>query len=97
MVTSVDVARLAGVSQSTVSRVFIDGSSTSEKARQKVLEAAKTLNYRPNAFARSLTTRESKLIGLVFPDTDYPIHMELIWQEFSGHFFTLPRQAVVHT
>ncbi|MFC1236390.1 LacI family DNA-binding transcriptional regulator [Vibrio sp. F74] len=77
-VTSKDVAKLAGVSQSTVSRVFIDGSSTSEKTRIKVLDAAKSLNYRPNAFARSLTTKESKLIGLVFPDTDYPIHMETL-------------------
>ncbi|WED21136.1 LacI family transcriptional regulator [Vibrio sp. JC009] len=77
-VTSKDVAKLAGVSQSTVSRVFMDGSSASEKTRAKVLEAAKTLNYRPNAFARSLTTKESKLIGLVFPDADYPIHMETL-------------------
>ena len=77
-VTSKEVAKLAGVSQSTVSRVFMPGSSSSEKTRQKVLEAAKALNYRPNAFARSLTTNESRLIGLVFPDTDYPIHMETL-------------------
>lgn len=77
-VTSKDVAKLAGVSQSTVSRVFMSGSSASEKTRNKVLKAAKELNYRPNAFARSLTTKESKLIGLVFPDADYPIHMETL-------------------
>ncbi|PCE69180.1 LacI family DNA-binding transcriptional regulator [Salinivibrio sp. YCSC6] len=76
--TSKDVARLAGVSQSTVSRVFVAGSSVSEKTKQKVFEAAKALNYRPNAFARSLTTSESKLIGLVFPDADYPIHMKTL-------------------
>ncbi len=77
-VTSKDVAKLAGVSQSTVSRVFIPGSSVTEKTRQKVFEAAKALNYRPNAFARSLTTNESRLIGLVFPDADYPIHMQTL-------------------
>ncbi|KLV08411.1 MULTISPECIES: LacI family DNA-binding transcriptional regulator [Photobacterium] len=77
-VTSKDVAKLAGVSQSTVSRVFIPGSSVSEKTKQKVFEAAKALNYRPNAFARSLTTNESRLIGLVFPDADYPIHMKTL-------------------
>lgn len=77
-VTSKDVAKLAGVSQSTVSRVFVPGSSVSEKTKQKVFEAAKVLNYRPNAFARSLTTNESKLIGLVFPDADYPIHMKTL-------------------
>ncbi|MGR5117813.1 LacI family DNA-binding transcriptional regulator [Vibrio astriarenae] len=77
-VTSKDVAKLAGVSQSTVSRVFVPGSSVAEKTKQKVYEAAKALNYRPNAFARSLTTNESKLIGLVFPDADYPIHMKTL-------------------
>ncbi|WP_261835796.1 LacI family DNA-binding transcriptional regulator [Vibrio ishigakensis] len=77
-VTSKDVAKLAGVSQSTVSRVFVAGSSVSEKTKQKVYEAAKALNYRPNAFARSLTTNESKLIGVVFPDADYPIHMKTL-------------------
>ncbi|MEZ8042719.1 LacI family DNA-binding transcriptional regulator [Vibrio sp. 10N.237.312.C02] len=77
-VTSKDVAKLAGVSQSTVSRVFVPGSSVSEKTKQKVFDAAKSLNYRPNAFARSLTTNESKLIGLVFPDADYPIHMKTL-------------------
>lgn len=77
-ITSKDVAKLAGVSQSTVSRVFVPGSSVSEKTKQKVFEAAKALNYRPNAFARSLTTNESKLIGLVFPDADYPIHMKTL-------------------
>lgn len=77
-ITSKDVAKLAGVSQSTVSRVFISGSSVAEKTKKKVFEAAKTLNYRPNAFARSLTTSESKLIGLVFPDADYPIHMKTL-------------------
>lgn len=77
-VTSKDVAKLAGVSQSTVSRVFVPGSSVAEKTKQKVFAAAKELNYRPNAFARSLTTNESKLIGLVFPDADYPIHMKTL-------------------
>ena len=76
--TSKEVAKLAGVSQSTVSRVFMQGSSSSPATRKKVLEAARQLNYRPNAFARSLITRESKLIGLVFPDVDYPLHMETL-------------------
>jgi DNA-binding LacI/PurR family transcriptional regulator len=77
-VTSRDVAQLAGVSQSTVSRVFVPGSSVSEKTKKKVFDAANALNYRPNAFARSLTTNESKMIGLVFPDADYPIHMKTL-------------------
>ena len=78
MATSKEVAKLAGVSQSTVSRVFVSGSSVSEATKRKVFEAAQTLNYRPNAFARSLTTNQSKLIGLIFPDADYPIHMKTL-------------------
>ncbi|NOI77148.1 LacI family transcriptional regulator [Vibrio coralliilyticus] len=93
-VTSKDVAKLAGVSQSTVSRVFIPGSSVSEKTKQKVYEAAKALNYRPNAFARSLTTNESKLIGLVFPDADYPIHMKTL-QLISSELQKLGYSAVL--
>lgn len=78
IITSKDVAKLAGVSQSTVSRVFVPGSSVAKNTQLKVLEAAKSLNYRPNAFARSLNTNQSNLIGLVFPDTDYPIHMKTL-------------------
>lgn len=93
-VTSKDVAKLAGVSQSTVSRVFVEGSSVSEKTKQKVFEAAKALNYRPNAFARSLTTNQSKLIGLVFPDADYPIHMKTL-QLISSELQKLGYSAVL--
>lgn len=93
-ITSKDVAKLAGVSQSTVSRVFIAGSAVSEKTKTKVYEAAKALNYRPNAFARSLTTNESKLIGLVFPDADYPIHMKTL-QLISSELQQLGYSAVL--
>ncbi len=64
-VTSVDVARLAGVSQSAVSRFFTPGSSVSKKTAEKVREAAATLGYRPNILARSLITGRSRIIGLV--------------------------------
>ncbi|MGV2988079.1 LacI family DNA-binding transcriptional regulator [Vibrio sp. E150_011] len=93
-VTSKDVAKFAGVSQSTVSRVFVEGSSVSEKTKQKVFEAAKALNYRPNAFARSLTTNQSKLIGLVFPDADYPIHMKTL-QLISSELQNMGYSAVL--
>ncbi|WP_321795135.1 LacI family DNA-binding transcriptional regulator [Caballeronia sp. J97] len=63
--TSVDVARLAQVSQSAVSRTFTPGASVSEATRAKVLAAARKLGYRPNAHARSLTTGRSRIIGLV--------------------------------
>ena len=63
--TSNDVARLAKVSQSAVSRAFTPGASVSEDTRRKVMEAARKLSYRPNAHARSLITKRSRIIGLV--------------------------------
>lgn len=64
-VTSQDVARLAGVSQSAVSRVFTPGTSVSKKTAEKVRAAAEELGYRPNILARSLITGRSRVIGLV--------------------------------
>ncbi len=62
--TSRDVARIAGVSHSAVSRAFTEGASISPRMRAKVIEAANALGYRPNLLARSLTTGRSKLIGV---------------------------------
>ncbi|MEM6460496.1 MAG: LacI family DNA-binding transcriptional regulator [Pseudomonadota bacterium] len=64
-VTSIDVARRAGVSQSAVSRVYTPGASVSTKMSEKVLKAAEELGYRPNVLARSLITGRSRIIGLV--------------------------------
>ncbi len=63
--TATDVARLAGVSQSAVSRAFTPGASVSADTRARVTAAARTLGYRPNAIAQSLITRRSRIIGLV--------------------------------
>jgi DNA-binding LacI/PurR family transcriptional regulator len=62
--TAHDVARLAGVSQSAVSRAFTPGASISDEARLKVIEAAESLGYRPNMIARSLITERSGTIGI---------------------------------
>ncbi len=63
--TATDVARLAGVSQSAVSRAFTPGASVSPDTRAKITAAAHSLGYRPNAIARSLITKRSRIIGLV--------------------------------
>jgi DNA-binding LacI/PurR family transcriptional regulator len=69
--TSKDVARIAGVSQSTVSYVMTGKRSISEKTRQKVLAAMAELTYEPHSGARSLAGRRTQVIGLVVPfDTD---------------------------
>ena len=64
-VTSTDVAKLANVSQSAVSRTFTPGASVSDSTRSKVLAAAEELGYRPNALARSLISGRSRIVGLV--------------------------------
>lgn len=64
-VTSMDVARLAGVSQSAVSRVFTPGASASKKTIDKVRRAAAELGYRPNVLARAMVSGKSRIIGLV--------------------------------
>ena len=64
-VTSIQVAKRAGVSQSAVSRVFTPGASVSKKTADKVKKAAEELGYRPNILARSLITGKSRIIGLM--------------------------------
>jgi DNA-binding LacI/PurR family transcriptional regulator len=67
--TSYDVARLAGVSQSAVSRAFRSGGSISRGTRDKVEKAAHALRYAPNQIARSLITQRSRMIGVVMTET----------------------------
>jgi len=69
-VTAEDVARLAGVSQSAVSRTFTPGACVSARMRQRVHDAAVRLGYQPNAHARSLTTGRSRIVGLVLSSLD---------------------------
>ena len=79
--TSVEVAKLAGVSQSAVSRVFTPGASSSKRTSEKVLKAAAKLGYRPNILARSLITGRTRIIGLVVAYLDnyfYPEAVELL-------------------
>lgn len=65
---SIDVAKLAGVSRSAVSRAFTEGAYISPDTRAKVLEAAARLNYSPNIIARSLTKQSTNIIGVVTTD-----------------------------
>lgn len=84
--TSYDVARLAGVSQSAVSRCFKPGASVSKKMRDKVMTAAKALNYQPNAIARGLITRRSNLVAvIVSPQMNfyYPEALYQLTDQFS--------------
>ncbi|ALM86838.1 LacI family DNA-binding transcriptional regulator [Bordetella sp. N] len=81
-----DVADLANVSQSAVSRTFTPGASVSEETRRKVLAAAQKLGYRPNALARSLITRRSRIVALVMSYLEnqfYPLVIEKLSQKLQ--------------
>lgn len=76
--SSTDVARLAGVSQSAVSRAFSPGAVVSALTREKVRAAAAELGYRPNALARSLITRRSNMVALMTGDIGNPQYARTI-------------------
>ncbi len=76
-VTSHDVARLAGVSQPTVSRALRQDSQVSPATRARVLAAAETLGYVPSELGRSLSTRSTRQIAMV-ADLDNPLYPQLV-------------------
>lgn len=76
-VTIEDVARAAGVSRQTVSRAINNKDEISPATRERVLEAVRTLDYRPSRVARGLATRRTRTIGLVVPDITNPFFPEI--------------------
>lgn len=73
-----DVARLAGVSTATVSRILNGNGPVSEEARSRVLRAVQELDYRPNWLARSLRGQRTNTIGLVLPDIENPFFTSVV-------------------
>ena len=78
MVSSRDVAKLANVSVSTVSRAFRENCYIEEQTKKKVLDAANKLGYVPNLIARSLKKRQSKMIGIIVPDSENPFFTKVV-------------------
>lgn len=78
MATLKDVARETGLTVTTVSRVLNNRGYISEETRQKVYDAMKKLNYRPNEVARSLTKKSTNTIGVIVPHIRHPYFSELI-------------------
>ena len=86
-ITAMDVARLAGVSQSAVSRVFTPGASASQATVEKVRAAAEQLGYRPDPLARAMITGRTRIIGLVVAYLEnqfYPVVLELLSQALQA-------------
>ncbi|MFD7756143.1 LacI family DNA-binding transcriptional regulator [Streptomyces sp. NPDC059757] len=76
-VTINDVARSAGVSRQTVSRALNDKDEIDGSTKQRVLDAARELGYRPSRFARGLVRQDTTTIGLVIPDLLNPFFTEV--------------------
>ncbi|WEV61060.1 LacI family DNA-binding transcriptional regulator [Streptococcaceae bacterium ESL0729] len=89
-----DVAKLAGVSPTTVSRVINKYGSLSQKTIDKVHKAMEELNYQPNNLARSLQGKKTMLIGLIIPSIRNPFYAELI-EELEIKLFNLGYKVII--
>ena len=72
-----DVAKLAGVHPSTVSRVINNDSRISEKTKEKILLIINKMGYTPNAIARGLKTKRTYTLGMLIPDITNPFFAEV--------------------
>ncbi len=94
-----DVARLAGVSIKTVSRVFNREPNVRQSTRDKVIAAAETLNYRPNRSARQLASNLTFVIGMLYdnPNSDYVTEVQYgclqVCREYGYNLLIHPCQA----
>ena len=77
-VTIRDVARLAGFSVASVSRVLNESGKVTDETRESVMKAVNALGYSPNIAARSLSTARSQAIGVVLPDMHGEFFSELV-------------------
>ncbi|WP_399937067.1 LacI family DNA-binding transcriptional regulator [Streptomyces sp. BBFR25] len=77
-ITSHDVARLAGVSQPTVSRALRDDPRVSQATREKVKRAAQALNYVPSEAGRTLSTRATRRVGVIVTDMTNPFYPHVV-------------------
>lgn len=80
-ITIKDVAKIANVSPSTVSRVIAESTSISEATRAKVIKAMKELGYHPNLVARNLVNRSAQTIGLVMPRATEEVFIDSFYPE----------------
>jgi DNA-binding LacI/PurR family transcriptional regulator len=80
MASMSDVAKKAGVSVATVSRVLNNSSSVNDATRSKILKAIKELNYQPNRVAKRLRSKSvsSNLIGVLIPDIQNPFYVDVL-------------------
>ena len=75
-----EIARRAGVSSATISRVLNNSGYVKEETRQKVLKAVEEYNYVPSAIARSLSIQDSLSVGTIIPDIENEFFSKVIGQ-----------------
>ena len=92
--SSTDIAKLAGVSQATVSRVLSGKGYVSEKTRLKVLKVVKDHGYRPNPFAQAMRTRQSRAVGVAVSRITNPVVPEIL-EALSNRLAEFGRRVVV--
>src|SRR5215831_484869 len=84
-----DIAALAGVSRSTVSRVINNHPAVSERTRQKVMRVIQEQNFQPNLAARALVTQQTRMLSLVIPG--------VVAEIFADPYFPLVLQGAAAT
>lgn len=94
-VTSVDVAKLAGVSQPTVSRAFDPDSPVSPSTRARVLAAAAELGYTPNVIARSLKSRSTNIVGIIMANLTPSFFYPNVLEKFTHQLQALGKQVLL--
>ncbi len=95
-ITSTDVARYTGMSQSTVSRVLSPDcdSKIRSDTREKILNAAKELGYKPNAIARSLTSQRTNIIGIALSKVSSPFYSYIL-EGFTKRLYQQGKQVLL--
>ena len=92
-VTSHDVARAAGVSQSVVSRAFNPDGKIAAATRTKVLAVARELGYYPNAFARTLVQQRTKIVGVMMARIDNHFYPKVL-EDLTTQLWQVDRQVM---
>ncbi|NTV37171.1 MAG: LacI family transcriptional regulator, partial [Anaerolineaceae bacterium] len=77
-VTIQDVAKAAGVSVSTISRVLNQKDDVAEDTQQHIMDVINQLGYTSNLAARSMRSRRTNVIGLIVPDVEHPYALEIL-------------------
>ena len=95
IVTSYDVAAKAGVSQATVSRAFDPNGTVSSSTRERILNIAKQIGYKPNRIARSLSMQRTDIVGIVMGNMTRSLYYPSVLVEFTSRLQAMGKQVLL--